>query len=1098
VTRINLVATSRPRVRGPMTTAALISGALIAVTFMAPLSPSAVRATSLGSWDLAADAINFVAGHRPSSAFRADGDPGVQWHLMRNAGATRDGTYSDLADTTYGNSTCGFLGFARWEQGGVSATVNTTDATINCGSQVLPSNAAFLHPSSSLDLAIVGWQAFATATYNVAGQFIDRDAGGGSGIKWFVDSGTSSVVSGTIANGGSATFDQTLTVADGDFLYFVVDANGDYGYDMTELQISISPVGGEPNFWNLARDLVANVTTVGSTIPHYDGIPTWYLKQSTDSNRDGGYQTLDTRRFDPNGCATNGVGAWVHLAGFMVNTTTTSFAGSPCATTQHLPPSAFVADPSDQSAELAVVGWKSPIAGNVSVSGAFTDRDAGGGNGVSWYVHKNGDASALASGKVNSTTSPPTDSGAFAISSLSVAVGDYLYFIVDRDGNGSWDLTQLDVTINELDPGVAVPPTIVAISFTPDGSNGWFKTSPAVGSISAADDIGVTDITCTNAIVSDKTGIGSTAASATVTVSSEGATSVSCTATDGSQTDTEGATVKIDTVAPSVTLDPAADSCSAVGDNGWCRGIQTAGFTASDATSGLAGASPFTKNTTTNGSAVVVPSATVCDLAGNCNSGVDAGPFKIDSAGPILSGTTFTLLNRGFVPADTFTSFPATAGAPIGGFSGNVTDATSGVQTVTANASAVVPGYTAGHPMWAHVPVTLAQGTNQFTFVATDQAGNTASNLAALTYDSDLDDDGIENSIDPHRNTPGTDFSDALTVCGACSATVGAMTVPAGRTVSVTDADSPAGVVAVVGGSGDAVVASLTGKLSDITLSGGTYLVTDPESSFSIATQSGGPATVTVTVQGAPHTISIALGGAATINEIVNEGILTGLEVAAADDSDAGAVTVDGQNVPPAGTTDFGDSCAAQPFSDVPTGHAFCKEIEWMRDANISTGFNDGTYRPSTNVTRQAMSAFMARLAGAALAACDTAPFPDVPTSHPFCKEIKWMKESGISTGFGDGTYRPGANVTRQAMSAFVARLAGATLAACDTAPFPDVPTSHPFCKEIKWMKESGISAGFGDGTYRPGANVTRQAMSAFMFRLALLGIRSDEVPPGY
>src|SRR5687767_5836558 len=43
----------------------------------------------------------------------------------------------------------------------------------------------------------------------------------------------------------------------------------------------------------------------------------------------------------------------------------------------------------------------------------------------------------------------------------------------------------------------------------------------------------------------------------------------------------------------------------------------------------------------------------------------------------------------------------------------------------------------------------------------------------------------------------------------------------------------------------------------------------------------------------------------------------------------------------------------------------------------------------------------------------EPAPFPDVPITHPFCPEIKWMKDNGISTGFDDGTYRPSINVSR-------------------------------------------------------------------------------------
>ena len=182
----------------------------------------------------------------------------------------------------------------------------------------------------------------------------------------------------------------------------------------------------------------------------------------------------------------------------------------------------------------------------------------------------------------------------------------------------------------------------------------------------------------------------------------------------------------------------------------------------------------------------------------------------------------------------------------------------------------------------------------------------------------------------------------------------------------------------------------------------------------------------------------------------------------------------------------YGPPCAKAPFSDVGTNQAFCAEIEWMKQSKISTGFNDGTYQPVAPVTRQAMSAFMARFADAVLAECTEPPFIDVPIDHPFCKEIQWMKEEEISVGFDDGTYRPAINVTRQAMSAFMARLAQATLGNCrfSTAPFSDVPTDHPFCEEIQWMKDNGISTGFNDGTYRPSIDVTRQAMSAFIYRL--------------
>jgi hypothetical protein len=53
------------------------------------------------------------------------------------------------------------------------------------------------------------------------------------------------------------------------------------------------------------------------------------------------------------------------------------------------------------------------------------------------------------------------------------------------------------------------------------------------------------------------------------------------------------------------------------------------------------------------------------------------------------------------------------------------------------------------------------------------------------------------------------------------------------------------------------------------------------------------------------------------------------------------------------------------------------------------------------------------------------ASFSDVPTTHPFFAEIEALASSGISTGYADGTFKPSSFVTRQAMAAFLARALG-------------------------------------------------------------------------
>ena len=50
--------------------------------------------------------------------------------------------------------------------------------------------------------------------------------------------------------------------------------------------------------------------------------------------------------------------------------------------------------------------------------------------------------------------------------------------------------------------------------------------------------------------------------------------------------------------------------------------------------------------------------------------------------------------------------------------------------------------------------------------------------------------------------------------------------------------------------------------------------------------------------------------------------------------------------------------------------------------------------------------------------------------------------------------------------------------------PFTDVDESTAHYADIVWMKEAGIAQGFPDGSYRPGAALTRGDAAAFLHRL--------------
>jgi len=59
-------------------------------------------------------------------------------------------------------------------------------------------------------------------------------------------------------------------------------------------------------------------------------------------------------------------------------------------------------------------------------------------------------------------------------------------------------------------------------------------------------------------------------------------------------------------------------------------------------------------------------------------------------------------------------------------------------------------------------------------------------------------------------------------------------------------------------------------------------------------------------------------------------------------------------------------------------------------------------------------------ISGATAAVAVTSVFNDVPNNHPFLDQINWMSEQGIAQGYDDGTFKPTAPVSRQAFASFL------------------------------------------------------------------------------
>ncbi len=175
-------------------------------------------------------------------------------------------------------------------------------------------------------------------------------------------------------------------------------------------------------------------------------------------------------------------------------------------------------------------------------------------------------------------------------------------------------------------------------------------------------------------------------------------------------------------------------------------------------------------------------------------------------------------------------------------------------------------------------------------------------------------------------------------------------------------------------------------------------------------------------------------------------------------------------------------------FPDVAPGGLFSEAVDWLASADITTGYADATFRPTSNVTRQAVVAMLHRIAGSPSVALATTPtFRDVGAGAPFRTAIEWAAANGIITGYGDGTFRPVGPVSREAFAAMLHRSVGAPVPTPPTYPtFVDVPPGHVFATSIEWLAMSGIADGNANRTFGTSDQLSRQALAAFLARQQL------------
>ncbi|QRG68618.1 S-layer homology domain-containing protein [Brevibacillus choshinensis] len=145
------------------------------------------------------------------------------------------------------------------------------------------------------------------------------------------------------------------------------------------------------------------------------------------------------------------------------------------------------------------------------------------------------------------------------------------------------------------------------------------------------------------------------------------------------------------------------------------------------------------------------------------------------------------------------------------------------------------------------------------------------------------------------------------------------------------------------------------------------------------------------------------------------------------------------------------------------------------------SGFPDGAFHPSDNITRAELASLIARHMGL-VQDKGANPYPDLHATHWAANSVLQLSAAGILSGDLTGYFRPEQGVTRAEMASVAYKVKGLEPAKLENT-FSDTQ-GHWASNIIEAVQKAGLMRGYEDGTFRPNQRLTRAEAITILNRL--------------
>ena len=176
------------------------------------------------------------------------------------------------------------------------------------------------------------------------------------------------------------------------------------------------------------------------------------------------------------------------------------------------------------------------------------------------------------------------------------------------------------------------------------------------------------------------------------------------------------------------------------------------------------------------------------------------------------------------------------------------------------------------------------------------------------------------------------------------------------------------------------------------------------------------------------------------------------------------------------------------PFEDVPQDAWYFSTAMECYETGLINGTSATTFSPMQEMTRAMVVTILWRMDGQPATAFNN-KFKDVSSKQWYATSISWAVNNGVVNGYGDGTFKPDAAVTREQVAVMLANYAtykGVYVPGTKKLnTYPDGSQVSKWAQAgMKWALTNGIVSGNGEGYLRPKKSATRAEGAAMLLRM--------------